>query len=111
MNSWVLASACHAPQSRPSPNLSDPPHPNATQVARKFAPVTAERLQGQRFRGHSGADPISASVATLSELLGLAPKAGAGSLTKEQARAGHWGAARWLYRFRALKMRILPPIH
>src|SRR6267154_1242011 len=111
MNSWVLAPACQAPQSRPSPNLSDPPHPNATQVARKFAPVTAERLQGQRFRGHSGADPISASVATLSELLGLAPKAGAGSLTKEQARAGHWGAARWLYRFRALKMRILPPIH
>src|SRR5882757_9080765 len=40
MNSWVLASACQAPQSRPSPNLSDPPHPNATQVARKFAPVT-----------------------------------------------------------------------
>jgi hypothetical protein len=47
----------------------------------------AERLQGQRFRGHSGADPISASVA----LLGLAPKAGAGSLTKEQTRAGHLG--------------------
>jgi hypothetical protein len=42
---------------------------------------------------------------------GLAPKAGAGSLTKEQARAGHLGAARRLYRFRALKMRILPLIH
>jgi hypothetical protein len=42
-------------------------------------------------RGDSGAEPISASVATLSEMLGLAPKAGAGSLTKEQARAGHLG--------------------
>jgi hypothetical protein len=37
----------------------------------------AERLRGQKFRGHSGADPICASVATLSELLGWAPKAGA----------------------------------
>ena len=41
----------------------------------------------------------------------MGSKGWGGSLTKEQARAGHLGAARWLYRFRAVKMRILPLIH
>src|SRR5882672_336248 len=61
MNSWVLASACQAPQSRPSPNLSDPPHPNATQVARKFAPVT----NSLRLRGREFVRPAQGNVSTL----------------------------------------------
>src|SRR6516165_4099031 len=39
-NSWALASAYPASQSRPSPNLSAQLHPNLNQLPRKFAPVT-----------------------------------------------------------------------